>query len=94
MRFLDQHRPVCADFCSFATSFEPRIHPASAEAGSSRRVQHRYANTEVSYLPQKVEAHNGLTILATNLSKRIDKAFHRTEFTVWLLRSPGGYESR
>jgi AAA+ superfamily predicted ATPase len=37
----------------------------------------RYANIEVAYLLQKVEEYEGIVILATNLSKNIDDAFHR-----------------
>lgn len=37
----------------------------------------RYANIEVSYLLQKVEAHEGAVILATNLKGNIDEAFSR-----------------
>jgi signal transduction histidine kinase len=37
----------------------------------------RYANIEVAYLLQKMESHDGLVILATNLSRNIDEAFAR-----------------
>lgn len=37
----------------------------------------RYANIEISYLLQKMEEYEGLTILTTNLSKNIDEAFVR-----------------
>jgi hypothetical protein len=37
----------------------------------------RYANVETSYLLQKLEAFEGLAILATNLKKNIDPAFMR-----------------
>ena len=37
----------------------------------------RYANIEVSYLLQKIEEHEGVVILASNLSKNIDEAFSR-----------------
>jgi hypothetical protein len=37
----------------------------------------RYANLEVSYLLQRIEAYDGLVILATNYSKNIDEAFLR-----------------
>ena len=37
----------------------------------------RYANQEVSFLLQKIEDHNGLVILATNLKSNIDDAFTR-----------------
>ena len=37
----------------------------------------RYANIEVAYLLQKVEDHEGVVILASNLGKNIDAAFSR-----------------
>ena len=37
----------------------------------------RYANIEVAYLLQKLEAHHGAVILASNLSHNIDDAFSR-----------------
>jgi hypothetical protein len=37
----------------------------------------RYANVEVSYLLQRLEEHDGIVILATNLRKNLDEAFVR-----------------
>ena len=37
----------------------------------------RYANIEINYLLQKMEDHEGIVILATNLSKNLDEAFLR-----------------
>jgi SpoVK/Ycf46/Vps4 family AAA+-type ATPase len=37
----------------------------------------RYANVEVSYLLQRLEAFSGLAILATNARQNIDEAFLR-----------------
>ena len=47
----------------------------------------RYANIEVSYLLQRLEAYDGVVILASNFEKNIDEAFvrrihARVEFTV------------
>lgn len=43
----------------------------------------RYANIEISYLLQKMEEHDGITILATNLRQNLDEAFvRRVAFTV------------
>jgi hypothetical protein len=43
----------------------------------------RYANIEVSYLLQRMEAYQGLAILTTNLKSALDKAFQRRlRFTV------------
>ncbi|HET9058757.1 MAG TPA: ATP-binding protein [Acidimicrobiales bacterium] len=37
----------------------------------------RYANVEVAYLLQRLERHDGLVLLATNLAQNIDPAFER-----------------
>jgi hypothetical protein len=37
----------------------------------------RYANIEVGYLLQRMEAYEGLAILTTNLKTALDRAFHR-----------------
>lgn len=37
----------------------------------------KYANNEVSYLLQKIERHEGLVLLATNIKNNIDEAFLR-----------------
>jgi hypothetical protein len=37
----------------------------------------RYANIEIAYLLQKMEDHDGVVILATNLAKNVDEAFSR-----------------
>ena len=37
----------------------------------------RYANVETAYLLQKIEDHDGVVILATNLANNIDEAFQR-----------------
>src|SRR4029077_18938433 len=37
----------------------------------------RYANIEVSYLLQRLEAYRGLAILTTNQKSALDSAFHR-----------------
>jgi hypothetical protein len=53
---------------------------ADALFGKRGEVQHgtdRYANLEVSYLLQRLEDHNGLVILASNLKDNIDAAFTR-----------------
>ena len=54
----------------------------------------RYANIEVSYLLQRLEAYDGLVIMATNFEKNVDEAFLRrihvrVEFTL-----PGVEERR
>ncbi len=43
----------------------------------------RYANIEISYLLQRMEAYEGVTILATNLRSNLDEAFtRRLQFAV------------
>jgi SpoVK/Ycf46/Vps4 family AAA+-type ATPase len=42
-----------------------------------RDAHDRYANIEINYLLQKMEEHEGIVILATNMSKNIDAAFLR-----------------
>ncbi len=43
----------------------------------------RYANLEISYLLQKMEEHEGVVIMATNLVRNMDEAFtRRMHFTV------------
>jgi SpoVK/Ycf46/Vps4 family AAA+-type ATPase len=43
----------------------------------------RYANIEISYLLQRMEAYDGVTILATNLRANLDEAFtRRLQFSV------------
>lgn len=37
----------------------------------------RYANIEINYLLQRMEEYEGMVILATNLKKHLDEAFHR-----------------
>jgi MoxR-like ATPase len=37
----------------------------------------RYANIEVAYLLQQLDAHDGIVVLATNLSRNLDAAFSR-----------------
>lgn len=42
-----------------------------------RDAHDRYANIEISYLLQRMDAYNGITILATNLRANLDEAFTR-----------------
>ena len=48
----------------------------------------RYANIEVSYLLQKMDEYEGITILATNLRKNMDEAFARRLVSVILFPFP------
>jgi SpoVK/Ycf46/Vps4 family AAA+-type ATPase len=48
-----------------------------AQRTQVREARDRYANLETSFLLQRLEDHEGLTILATNLQANLDSAFHR-----------------
>jgi SpoVK/Ycf46/Vps4 family AAA+-type ATPase len=55
--------------------------------GDVRDARDRWANVEVAYLLQRIEDHDGVTVLTTNLSQNIDDAFarrmsQRVEFAV------------
>jgi hypothetical protein len=51
--------------------------------GDIKDSHDRYANIEVSYLLQRMEAYQGLAVLTTNLKSAMDKAFQRRlRFTV------------
>jgi AAA+ superfamily predicted ATPase len=48
-----------------------------------RDAHDRYANLEVAYLLQRIEEHDGVVVLATNLRKNVDEAFlRRLQFVV------------
>ncbi|RME99554.1 MAG: ATP-binding protein [Chloroflexi bacterium] len=48
-----------------------------------RDAHDRYANIEISYLLQRMDGYNGVTILATNLRANLDEAFtRRLQFAV------------
>ena len=55
----------------------------------------RYANIEISYLLQRMEAYDGVTILATNLRANLDEAFkRRLQFAVDFPFPEGGERLR
>jgi SpoVK/Ycf46/Vps4 family AAA+-type ATPase len=55
----------------------------------------RYANIEISYLLQRMEAYDGITILATNLRANLDDAFtRRLQFLVDFPFPDAGYRLR
>lgn len=56
------------------------IDEADAVLGKRSQVKDahdRYANVEIAYLLQKMEDHDGIVIVATNLAQNIDEAFSR-----------------
>lgn len=56
---------------------------------SVRDAHDKYANQEVSYLLQRIEAHPGLVILASNLKNNIDSAFTRRFQSIIEFEVPG-----
>ena len=49
----------------------------------------RYANVEIGYLLQKMEEHEGIVVLATNLDRNLDEAFKRRMHFVVKFPFPG-----
>ncbi|MFC5044868.1 ATP-binding protein [Aquimarina hainanensis] len=58
-----------------------------------RDAHDKYANQEVSYLLQRIEAHPGLVILASNFKNNIDTAFTRRFQSIVEFENPG-YKER
>ena len=48
-----------------------------SKRGDVKEARDRYANMEVSHLLTRIESHDGLCILTTNLRKQLDSAFTR-----------------
>lgn len=59
-----------------------------------RDAHDKYANQEVSYLLQRIESHEGLVILATNMKANIDPSFTRRFNTFVEFENPGTEERR
>ena len=57
-----------------------------------RDAHDKYANQEVSYLLQRIEAHDGLVILATNMKANIDSSFTRRFNAFVEFENPGVQE--
>lgn len=56
---------------------------------ATKDAHDRFANQQVSYLLQRIEDHNGLVILASNLKNNIDSAFLRRLQTLIHFPMPG-----
>ena len=54
----------------------------------------RYANIEINYLLQRMEAYRGLAILATNMKSALDPAFHAAAAVHRELPFPGPPSAR
>jgi SpoVK/Ycf46/Vps4 family AAA+-type ATPase len=59
-----------------------------------RDAHDRYANVEVAYLLQRMEEHEGLVVLATNLGKNMDEAFVRRLHVTIEFPMPGAEDRR
>ncbi|MCG2418335.1 ATP-binding protein [Aequorivita sp. F47161] len=57
-----------------------------------RDAHDKYANQEVSYLLQRVEAHPGLIILASNFRDNVDESFTRRFQSIIMFEMPGATE--
>jgi hypothetical protein len=66
-----------AAHCSNAILFFDEADALFGKRSEVKDAHDRYANIEVAYLLQRMEEHEGVTILASNLSKNIDEAFSR-----------------
>jgi hypothetical protein len=60
----------------------------------SSDARDRYANMEVSHLLQKMDSHEGITILATNFKQNLDEAFLRRFAFIVHFPLPGADERR
>jgi AAA+ superfamily predicted ATPase len=70
-------RIFLAAHCSNAVLFFDEADALFGKRSEVKDAHDRYANVEVAYLLQKLEEHDGVVILATNLNKNIDEAFAR-----------------
>ncbi len=66
-----------AAHCSNAIVFFDEADAILGKRSDVRDAHDRYANIEVAYLLQRLEEHEGVVILATNLRRNIDDAFNR-----------------
>ncbi|HEX4569812.1 MAG TPA: ATP-binding protein, partial [Dongiaceae bacterium] len=70
-------RIFCEGEASNAVLFFDEADALFGKRSEVKDAHDRYANLEVAYLLQRIEAYEGLVILATNLAKNIDEAFAR-----------------
>lgn len=81
-RYIGETEKNLARVFALAEATEAVLFFDEADALFGRRTDvkdshDRYSNQEVSYLLERVEAHPGLVILATNQRKNLDEAFLR-----------------
>jgi hypothetical protein len=80
--------------CSNAVLLFDEAEALFGKRSEVRDSHDRYANVEISYLLQRMEAYDGLAILTTNLVEHLDRAFaRRLGFTVYF-PFPGAAERR
>jgi hypothetical protein len=63
--------------CSNAVLFFDEADALFGKRSEVKDAHDRYANVETAYLLQRIEEHEGVVILASNLSKNVDDAFRR-----------------
>lgn len=56
--------------------------------GTTQNAHDRYANQEVSYLLQRFEKYEGVSILASNFKENIDSAFYRRFHSIVQFKNP------
>ncbi len=56
--------------------------------GATQNAHDRYANQEVSYLLQRFESYEGVSILASNFKENIDTAFYRRFHSIVSFKKP------
>lgn len=56
--------------------------------GTTQNAHDRYANQEVSYLLQRFESYEGVSILASNFKENIDSAFYRRFHSIVQFKNP------
>ncbi|TWT91753.1 ATP-binding protein [Stieleria varia] len=79
---------------SHAVLFFDEADALFGKRGDVRTGVDRYANLEVSHLLQRLEEHDGLVILASNLKDNIDSAFIRRFHVMLHFPRPGETERR
>jgi len=66
-----------AAHCSNAILFFDEADAIFGKRSEVKDAHDRYANIEVSYLLQRMESYDGVTVLATNMRANLDEAFTR-----------------
>ena len=80
-------RVLCAAESSGAMLLFDEADALFGRRGEVHEGRDRWANVEIAYLLQRIESHDGVSVLTTNVSHHLDEAFarrmsHRVEFPV------------